>query len=384
MADKNSIKKLVPSSLHGNILVDDTHEKEELKEAYRRGRSKAFDPESTGYVKYENKIHENLLIVPFFDSHVGGQGTDTSRLQMAVNYVSQVNNAVSFCGGDTIDNANTVSATNPHTSKLNPDYSLDLAVDIFQPIADKLLFVLGGNHDSADGARNKISNADFAKQFAKRLMQKVKEAFNEYRSVKYFKYNAVAELPLAVTLNKKKIFVPVGIFGTHGSGSARSKAGVLDVALRNGWNGYNNTNLQDIIIHIMFSGHFHAGVSGIMPVSVNVYDEKGNVINKRDHMIWVQSCSAMQGPNSFTESNNMQSSVPNVHAYDVNFKATLDSNKKPIFVLEVNQFPILKTNSNDLTDFAKKYLELHKSKVNEQAIREATKDKTVEQLLQMI
>jgi len=396
MANRDSIKNLVRSKNNRNILVDNNHKKKELQEAFRRASSNAFDPESTGYAKALNKVFSHMLLVPFFDPHVGGEGADVSRLAIAVDFVKNINNSVAILGGDIIDNANIVGATNPNFTKLNPNQSIKVAVDVLNPIKHKIGLGVGGNHGAITGGRNRASGVDIEEQISERL------------GVPYFLYNGILDVEIKVNIKniiKKipltKLNIPKEILNTldkdgniivssysyvsHGNGPFASRPGIVDVAYRIGMNGYQNSDFTNKPIDIILSGDKHAGVSGNVAVKEQLLDDEGKVISQRERMIYVCSCPAMQGLNAYTETFNMPNSSPNVYAIDITKEPVYDEIAGLQFVTKTTTFPILKSNLSELSNYAKEYLAKYGLDKNlEKKIKEITKDKEIIEVLEMI
>lgn len=377
MADKQSINNLERSSKNRNIYVDNTYEKKSLDEAKRRAESDAFDPESVIYARIVNKHQFHKCIIPMYDWHTGGQGSKLSRQQRVVQWAVGLNNAVMFGGGDGLDNANLLGATNPNTSKISPDSQKDVNEDCIRPAAEKgiIAFMLGGNHDSLNGARNRASNADFAKDIAKRL------------EIKYGLYNALLSVELPFKVNKKRIITAdCNMFATHGSGGASSKAGAVDTAFKKGAISMRNSDFNKKIIHLMFSGHHHAGSGGVVSVPFNLYDDYGKYMGTQNVNVRVESCSALQGANSFTETESMERSSTNVYAYDICWElAKAKKNEEPELKLKVTSFPILRRDSEDYTQYADMYAKKHRNKLGlEKQIRNEFKNKSVEEVVEAL
>ena len=369
--------KLTKSKLNKKITTNDKHEVEELKTIEKIAGFEQLDPEAMSFVEYTEKTFSNVCIVPLFDLHIGGEGTKLERLKLIIDFVKNTPNAVAILGGDVLDNATLNGATNAHTSKLNPDHALDLAVKLLEPIKDKIALVTAGNHDGLSGGRNKDSNMAPAKQLAKRL------------GVKYAPFNAMMriKLPLKNAKRNKKDTINYNVFITHGSGSAGSKAATVDTALKKAMNACSRLNvLPDLIL----TGHFHADANGMFNLSVNRYDDFGRVIGVMQKDVRVESLSTMQEANTYALANNMDITKANIPAINVCWLKNPYFNESSKtweyeFLAQATKFPILQNNKNNYSRIAIEYLKHYEEdKKLEEDLRELCKDKTFEEIIDEI
>lgn len=84
----------------------------------------------------------------FADEHLGDMCCDVKRLLQRIEYVKNTPNAYCILNGDIIDNATKTSIGDTYTQKLNPMNQLERAVEIFEPIKDKILCITHGNHEN--------------------------------------------------------------------------------------------------------------------------------------------------------------------------------------------------------------------------------------------
>lgn len=89
-----------------------------------------------------------LEIHSFADEHIGDEHSDLKRLLERIEYVK--NNPYAYCilNGDIIDNATKTSVGDTYTQELNPMEQLQRAIEIFEPIRDKILCITHGNHEN--------------------------------------------------------------------------------------------------------------------------------------------------------------------------------------------------------------------------------------------
>lgn len=349
------------TKINGNISVDNFHEKEELKAVEEIASMEQTDPEVTGYAECSPVGFSNAMLVPMFDLHIGGEGCKLERLKKIIEFVQKTPNSLVVLGGDVLDNATLLGATNAHTSKVNPDRALDLAVSLLTPIKNKIVCVLAGNHDGTSGARNKDSNMASAKQLALRL------------GVKYFPYNALIELKLKAKIKRKKQEIPYRIFATHGSGSASTKAAGVDLAFNK---GILACSKKKIIPDMILTGHFHNNASGVYDLSVPEFEE-GIMVGEIQKSIRTESLATMQEANAYSASNNMDIQVANLYGINIRWEknayfSEMDRDSEYEYLARITKFPILKTSKTEFTRIASKYIEMFPQK--EQIEKQVRKD----------
>lgn len=91
---------------------------------------------------------KELEIHTFADEHIGDEHCDLKRLYQRIEYVRDTPNAYCILNGDIIDNATRTSIGDIYAQEFNPMDQLQRAVEIFEPIKDKILLVTHGNHEN--------------------------------------------------------------------------------------------------------------------------------------------------------------------------------------------------------------------------------------------
>lgn len=84
----------------------------------------------------------------FADEHLGDEHCDIKRLLQRIEYVKNTPSAYCILNGDIIDNATKTSIGDTYTQEFNPMEQLQRAVEIFEPIKDKILCITHGNHEN--------------------------------------------------------------------------------------------------------------------------------------------------------------------------------------------------------------------------------------------
>lgn len=91
---------------------------------------------------------EQIELHTFADEHLGDEHCDVKRLLERIEYVKNTPNAYCIMNGDIIDNATKTSIGDTYTQEFNPMEQLRRAVELFDPIKDKILAITHGNHEN--------------------------------------------------------------------------------------------------------------------------------------------------------------------------------------------------------------------------------------------
>ena len=91
---------------------------------------------------------DSIELHTFADEHIGDEHSDIERLKERIEYVKNTPNAYCIMNGDIMDNATKTSIGDTYTQVFNPMGQLARAVELFEPIKDKILCVTHGNHEN--------------------------------------------------------------------------------------------------------------------------------------------------------------------------------------------------------------------------------------------
>lgn len=95
-----------------------------------------------------NLLNEsNVEIVPFSDLHIGSTECDIELITSRIEYVRRNPNAYAIILGDLINNSVKSSVGDVYGATMTPHQQIETAVEMFRPIADKILGVCSGNHE---------------------------------------------------------------------------------------------------------------------------------------------------------------------------------------------------------------------------------------------
>ena len=90
---------------------------------------------------------EQIEIHPMADLHIGDFNCDFKSIMERIEYIKNTPNAYCILDGDLMDAAIATSIGDTYGANLQPMEQLKQCVKIFEPIKDKILAVLPGNHE---------------------------------------------------------------------------------------------------------------------------------------------------------------------------------------------------------------------------------------------
>ena len=89
-----------------------------------------------------------IEILPLADLHIGDSQCDYKLVLDTIEYIKNTPNAYCILDGDLMDTAIASSIGDTYSASLQPMEQLKHCVKIFEPIKDKILAVLPGNHEN--------------------------------------------------------------------------------------------------------------------------------------------------------------------------------------------------------------------------------------------
>lgn len=99
-------------------------------------------------IKCDLPYHEQIEIYPMADLHIGDSQCDYKGILEKIDYIRDTKNAYCILDGDLMDTAIASSIGDTYAANLMPMEQLKHCVKIFEPIKDKILAVLPGNHEN--------------------------------------------------------------------------------------------------------------------------------------------------------------------------------------------------------------------------------------------
>lgn len=202
---------------------------------------------------------DELLIVPIADTHLGDHLFDRDMLDEALHFIVK-NNAYIMLLGDILNAELKHSAGNVFKTKLNPQQELELAIEIFKPLKDRIVGIVQGNHEKRI---EKETGIDVSRVLALEL--------------------GIVELydPDSILLDIKLGKNPHGkpyiytVLGLHGWGSGRKLGGKLDKTRE------SKNIIHDADVYVV--GHYHSVFFGAE--SLKYYDTRTDKHYNRSQFI---------------------------------------------------------------------------------------------------
>ena len=99
-------------------------------------------------IKCDLPFAETIEIHPMADLHIGDSMCDFKSVMERIEYIRKTPNAYCILDGDLMDTAIASSIGDTYGANLQPMEQLKQCVKIFEPIKDKILAVLPGNHEN--------------------------------------------------------------------------------------------------------------------------------------------------------------------------------------------------------------------------------------------
>lgn len=91
---------------------------------------------------------ESAEILPLADFHIGDAMSDWKHIQSLLQHVKDTPNCYCILGGDLMDTAIASSIGDTYAANIQPMQQLEMCVKLFEPIKDKILCVVHGNHEN--------------------------------------------------------------------------------------------------------------------------------------------------------------------------------------------------------------------------------------------
>ena len=106
------------------------------------------DGEEVKPIKCDLPYAESIEIHPMADLHIGDSCSDYKLIMERIEYIKNTPNAYCILDGDLMDTAIASSIGDTYGANLQPMEQLKQCVKLFEPIKDKILAVLPGNHEN--------------------------------------------------------------------------------------------------------------------------------------------------------------------------------------------------------------------------------------------
>lgn len=161
---------------------------------------------------------KSIEIHTFADLHLGDKHTDYQLIKERLNYVKNTENAFAILNGDLMNNATKTSVSDSYAEEIPPMEQIQKAVDLFEPIKDKILCITSGNHESRTYNKEGI---DLMEIVARQLG--LYDRFSKTGILLFVRFGKLSHGKKNTNGNGEIRKVCYTLYATHGSGGGRKE-----------------------------------------------------------------------------------------------------------------------------------------------------------------
>jgi predicted phosphodiesterase len=159
---------------------------------------------------------DTIEIHPMADLHIGDSQCDYKLILERIEYIKNTPNAYCILDGDLMDTAIASSIGDTYAANLQPMEQLKHCVKIFEPIKDKILAVLSGNHENRV---YKSDGLDITELMCAQLG--IADKYSPTTAFLFIRFGKVSH----ARHNRPQIYTA---YVTHGSGGGRKEGGKVN------------------------------------------------------------------------------------------------------------------------------------------------------------
>ena len=157
-----------------------------------------------------------IEVLPLSDLHIGDSQCDYKLVLERIEYIKNTPNVYCILDGDLMDTAIASSIGDTYAANLQPMEQLKHCEKIFEPIKDKILTVLSGNHENRV---YKSDGLDLTEIMCDQLG--IPERYSPTTALVFLRFGKSS----GKTHNRPQIYT---IYATHGSGGGRREGGKVN------------------------------------------------------------------------------------------------------------------------------------------------------------
>ena len=161
---------------------------------------------------------DTIEIHPMADLHIGDSECDFKLILQRIEYIKNTKNAYCVLDGDLMDTAVASSIGDTYGANLQPMEQLKQCVKIFEPIKDKILAVLPGNHENRV---YKTDGIDLTELMCSQLG--IHEKYSPTTALLFIRFGKASNNH--GRQNGKQLYTA---YVTHGSGGGRREGGKVN------------------------------------------------------------------------------------------------------------------------------------------------------------
>ena len=205
---------------------------------------------------------ESVELHTFADEHIGDEHCDIKLLMQRIEHVKNTPNAYCILNGDIIDNATKTSIGDTYAQVFNPMEQLQRAIDIFEPLKDKILCITHGNHENRTYKKEGINLSSLiARQLG------LEERYTPTSAVMFLRFGQMTPGQKETNGSGKARKICYTLYTLHGSGGGR-KEGAKAIRLA------DMASIIDTDIYI----HSHTHLPMIMKQAFHRIDPRNNTV----------------------------------------------------------------------------------------------------------
>lgn len=156
----------------------------------------------------------SIEIHPLADLHIGDMSCDFKAILDELEYIKNTPNCYCVLDGDLMDTAIASSIGDTYASTHNPMEQLQECVNLFEPIKDKIIAVVGGNHENRIYKQDGI---DITYLMCQQLG--IADRYSPTTALVYIRFGSDSKH------NRKMCYT---LYMTHGAGGGRREGGKIN------------------------------------------------------------------------------------------------------------------------------------------------------------
>lgn len=167
-------------------------------------------------IKCDLPYADIIEIIPMADLHIGDSQCDYKLVLERIEYIKNTKNAYCILDGDLMDTAIASSIGDTYSASIQPMEQLKHCVKIFEPIKDKILAVLSGNHENRV---YKSDGIDITEIMCAQLG--IAERYSPTTALLFIRFGKTS----GHNHHRRQMYT---IYATHGSGGGRKEGGKVN------------------------------------------------------------------------------------------------------------------------------------------------------------
>lgn len=163
---------------------------------------------------------KSIEIIPFADLHIGDSLCDIQLIKEKIDYVKNNDNVYCLLNGDILNNTTKNSVGDVYSEQLTPMEQVQRAIELFEPIKDKILCVTTGNHEARTW---KTDGIDLMALLCSQL--KISDRYAKESALLFLRFGTLERNMKESNGSGKNRMASYTLFVTHGSGGGRKEGG---------------------------------------------------------------------------------------------------------------------------------------------------------------